>query len=431
MSDTTESPHFVSKQVGKDPYSVPLETIDVADFELFEADEIWGWFERLRKEDPVHGCVSEDEEVGGYWSVTKFADIVEVEKDPETYSSEPSIVIVDPDPEFPLQAGFITMDGERHDRHRKTVQPVASPRNLRRLEPLIRERVCEILDGLPVDETFDWVDRVSIELTTGMLATMYDFPWEERRKLTYWSDIATMGPEQLAEIGKTEEDRVEDLKECLAYFTNMWNERKDKPSTGELDFVSALANSEATQDVAPGVSPLEYLGTLILLIVGGNDTTRNSTTGGVLALNENPAEYDKLRKDPSLIPNMVNEIIRWQTPLAHMRRTATRDTVLGGKPIKKGDKIVMWYVSGNRDETVIPDADKFLIDRKNSKQHLSFGWGVHFCMGSRLAEMQLRVLWEQIMTRFDFVEVVGEPRRVKSSFVKGYHTLPVRVHPKQ
>ena len=363
--------------------------------------------------------------------MTKFDDIVYVEKNPEIFSSEPTIVIADPDPDFPLQAGFITMDGERHARHRKTVQPVASPRNLKRLEPLIRERVCDILDNLPVGESFDWVDRVSIELTTGMLATMFDFPWEERRKLTYWSDMTTTTDEQLADMGKTLEDRENDLRECLAYFTNLWNERKDKPASGELDFISALANSEATADVAPDVSPLEYLGTLILLIVGGNDTTRNSTTGGVLALNENPAEYDKLRKDPSLIPSMVDEMIRWQTPLAHMRRTATQDTELGGKQIKKGDRVVMWYVSANRDETAIPDADQFLIDRKDSKKHLSFGWGVHFCMGSRLAEMQLRVLWEEIMKRFEFVEVVSPPVRVKSPFVKGYHEMQVRVHPKK
>jgi len=163
--------------------------------------------------------------------------------------------------------------------------------------------------------------------------------------------------------------------------------------------------------------------------VGGNDTTRNSISGGVLALNQHPAEYEKLRRDPGLIPTMVDEIIRWQTPLAHMRRTATQDTVIGGKQIRKGDKIVMWYVSANRDETVIPRANEFLIDREDSKQHLSFGWGIHFCMGSRLAEMQLRVLWEEILRRFRFVEVVGAPVRVKSPFVKGFAKLPVRVHP--
>jgi len=428
MSEVAANPFPSKGQAGADPYAIPLEKIDVSDAELFETDTLWGYFERLRREDPVHYCA--DSEFGPYWSVTKFADIVAVEKAPEIFSSEPTIVIADPDPEFPLAAGFITMDGPRHQRHRKTVQPVASPRNLTRLEPLIRERVAEILDGLPIGETFDWVDRVSIELTTGMLATMFDFPWEERRKLTWWSDIATSTDEQLAELNMTAEDRQNILLECLDYFTKLWKQRENRPRDGELDFVSALANSDATRDIAPDASPLEYLGTLILLIVGGNDTTRNSISGGVLALNENPAEYEKLRSNPALIPNMVNEIIRWQTPLAHMRRTATQDTELGGKKIKKGDKVVMWYVSANRDETAIPRADEFLIDRKNSKNHLSFGWGVHFCMGSRLAEMQLRVLWEEILKRFRFVEVVGPPVRVKSPFVKGFHHLPVRVHPR-
>ena len=316
------------------------------------------------------------------------------------------------------------MDGKRHDDHRKVVQPVSSPRNLKHLEPLVRERVIQILDGLPTDETFDWVDRVSIELTTGMLATMFDFPWEDRRKLTYWSDMMTASAVQLAAMGKTQVDRRAALLECLDVFTKLWDERKDNQAD-KLDFVTALANAEATQDI----DPITYLGTLILLIVGGNDTTRNSISGGVLALNENPAEYDKLRNDPSLIPNMVNEIIRWQTPLAHMRRTATRDTELGGKQIKKGDKIVMWYVSANRDETVIDRANEFLIDRENSKQHLSFGWGVHFCMGSRMAEMQLRVLWEECIKRFRKVEVVGDPVRVPSNFVKGIQEMQVRVHP--
>ena len=427
MSEATANPFPSKGQAGADPHSIPLDRIDVSDAELFETDTLWGYFERLRNEDPVHYCA--DGEFGPFWSVTKFDDIVYVEKRPEVFSSEPTIVIADPDPEFPLTAGFIAMDGPRHQAHRKTVQPVTSPRNLTRLEPLIRERVTEILDGLPVGETFDWVDRVSIELTTGMLATMFDFPWEERRKLTYWSDIATSGDEQLAEMGKTPEDRKAVLLECLEYFTHLWKDRENNPQDGELDFISALANSAATRDIAPDVSPMEYLGTLILLIVGGNDTTRNSTTGGVLALNENPAEYEKLRNDSSLIPNMVNEMIRWQTPLAHMRRTATQDTEIGGKKIRKGDRVVLWYVSANRDETVIPRANEFLIDRENSKQHLSFGWGVHFCMGSRLAEMQLRVLWEEIMRRFRFVEVVGEPVRVKSAFVKGFAELPVRVHP--
>jgi cytochrome P450 len=422
----SESPVFVpppSKgQAGADPYSIPLDQIDPSDPELFETDTLWGYFERLRKEAPVHYCA--DSPDGAFWSVTKYDDIVYVEKDPELFSSEPSVVIPDPDPEFPLQAGFISMDGPRHDSRRKVVQPVSSPRNLKKLEPLIRERAIEILDGLPVGEAFDWVDRVSIELTTGMLATMFDFPWEDRRKLTFWSDMTTASDEQLADLGMDRDGREKALRECLATFANLWKEREGKQAES-LDFITAMANSSEYQ----GMDPLDYLGTLILLIVGGNDTTRNTISGGVLALNENPAEYEKLRNDPGLIPNMVNEIIRWQTPLAYMRRTAMRDTELGGQQIKKGDRIAMWYVSANRDETVIDRANEFLIDREDSKQHLSFGWGVHFCMGSRLAEMQVRVLWEEVMKRFRQVEVVGEPVRVKSSFVKGFAQLPVRVHP--
>ena len=213
--------------------------------------------------------------------------------------------------------------------------------------------------------------------------------------------------------------------QCLAEFTELWKQRENRPPTERLDFVTALANAPATR----GMEPMEYLGTLILLIVGGNDTTRNSISGGVLALNENPGEYQKLRDDPGLIPNMVSEIIRWQTPLAYMRRTATRDAELAGKAIAKGDKVVMWYVSANRDEAVFERPNEFRIDRPNARAHLAFGIGVHFCMGSRLAEMQLRVLWEETLSRFRAVEVVGAPRRVRSNFVKGYSYLPVRVHP--
>jgi cytochrome P450 len=424
MSESAESKPAPSKgQAGADPYSIPLDRIDVSDSEIFESDTHWGYFQRLRKEAPVHYCA--ESEFGPYWSVTRYDDILYVEKNPEIFSSARSIVVGDPEPDFPLEAGFITMDGPRHIAHRKVVQPVAGPRNLKKLESLIRRRVRETLDDLPAGETFDWVDRVSIEITTGMLATLFDFPYEQRRKLTFWSDMATASPEQVGAVGITEEERQTALMACLEEFTQLWKEREKVPQGERLDLVTALANGVATQDL----TPMEYLGTLVLLIVGGNDTTRNSMSGGVLALNENPREYQKLRDNPALIPNMVSEIIRWQTPLAHMRRTATRDTELGEKKIKKGDKVVMWYVSGNRDESVIDRADEFIIDRENAKQHLSFGWGVHFCMGSRLAEMQLRILWEEILVRFREVEVVGEPVRVRSNFVKGFTELPVRVHP--
>jgi cytochrome P450 len=304
------------------------------------------------------------------------------------------------------------------------VQGVVAPKNLSGLESLIRQRVGNILDELPVGETFNWVEKVSINLTTQMLATIFDFPFEDRHKLPYWSDMATSLPEIAGSDGDGDE-RTAALQDCLAYFTALWHQRKhNSPDT--MDLVSLLATNPHTRDMVE--DPLEYLGNLLLLIIGGNDTTRNSITGGVLALNQNPAEYAKLKTNPNLIPSMVSEIIRWQTPLMHMRRIATRDIELGGKMIRKGEKVVMWYLSGNHDETAIERPDEFIIDRTNPRYHLSFGFGVHRCMGNRLGEMQLRILWEEVLQRFSHVEVVGEPERVLSNFVRGYSSLPVLLH---
>jgi cytochrome P450 len=336
----------------------------------------------------------------------------------DLFSSEGGITIAEQDEDFTLPM-FIAMDPPKHDHQRMTVQGVVAPMNLAKLEGTIRERAGKILDGLPRNETFNWVDRVSIELTTQMLATLFDFPFEERRKLTRWSDVATA--DDNSGIIESEDARRAELFECLGYFTNLWNERVNAPPSNDL--ISMLAHGESTKNMGP----MEYLGNLILLIVGGNDTTRNSISGGLWFLNRFPSEYAKLRANPGLIPNMVSEIIRYQTPLAHMRRRALADTEIGGKQIRKGDKVIMWYISGNRDEDVIDRPYEFLIDRPKARQHLSFGFGIHRCMGNRLAEMQLRVLWEEIMKRFDKVEVVGDPTHVPSSFVHGYTDLPVRI----
>jgi cytochrome P450 len=313
------------------------------------------------------------------------------------------------------------MDPPKHDLQRATVSGVVAPPNLAKMESIIRERTCKVLDELPEGETFNWVERVSIELTTQMLATLFDFPFEDRRKLTRWSDVATAPPG--TGIVDTADQRREELLECLAYFTRLWNERVGADEPGS-DLISMLAHGEETKNM----EPYEFLGNLILLIVGGNDTTRNSMSAGVIALNQNPTEYDKLRADHSLITNMVPEIIRWQTPLPYMRRTANEDVVIRDKQIKKGDQVLMWYVSGNRDEDVIDRPNDFIIDRQKARHHLSFGFGIHRCMGNRLAEMQLRIVWEEILRRFQTVEVVGEPERLLSSFVRGITNLPVRIH---
>ena len=403
-------------------YAMPLAEINPADPELFRTDT-WGpYFERLRAEDPVHWAVSQEEDVGGYWSIMKFNDIMAVDSDHLRFSSEPTIVLPDPAEDFTLPM-FIAMDSPKHDVQRKTVSPAVSPVNLALLEPTIRERCATILDSLPIGEEFDWVDKVSIELTTQMLATLFDFPWEDRRKLTRWSDVATAAPDSgifsSSDPEIAENERRAELFECVDYFMRLWNERVNAPPAGDL--ISMLAHGEATRDM----DRMEYLGNLILLIVGGNDTTRNTITGSVLALHQNPDQDRKLRENPELIPSMVSETIRWQTPLAYMARRATRDVELGGKTIKQGDKIAMWYVSGNRDETVIDRPNDYIIDRDRVRQHLSFGFGIHRCVGNRLAELQLKIIWEEILKRFPKIQVTGQPRRVFSSFVKGYETLPV------
>lgn len=397
-------------------YSMPLDQINVADTELFRTNSFWPYFERLRKEAPVH--LQTEHEFGPYWSVTKYEDIMFVDTNHGLFSSEPGITIFEAKEDFPLPM-FIAMDPPKHDVQRKTVQPVVNGPNLARLEPLIRERAGKILDGLPRGQVFDWVDKVSIELTAMTLATLFDIPQEDRRKLTWWSDVATTGIN--AGLVKDEDERRAVLMESLQYFLIKWNERVNAPP--KEDLISMLAHGESTRNM----SQQEYLGNLILLIVGGNDTTRNSISGGLYALNKFPGEYDKLVADPSLIPNMVSEIIRWQTPLAHMRRIAKEDVEIRGQTIRKGDKVIMWYVSGNRDEEVIDNADALVIDRPNARRHLSFGFGIHRCVGNRLAEMQLRIVWEEILKRFGKIEVVQEPRFVPSSFVKGYEELLVRI----
>ncbi|HSG90948.1 MAG TPA: cytochrome P450 [Pseudomonadales bacterium] len=401
-----------------DPSTCALEEINVSDSRIFEQDLWRPYFARLRADAPVHLQAHSD--FGPFWSVTRFDDIKAVDMDHHTFSSEPAIIIGDPFPDFRTRS-FIGTDGPRHDAERKAVQPTVAPRQLANLEPLIRSRVAAILDDLPVGEEFNWVDRVSIELTTQMLATLFDFPFEDRHLLPYWSDVATSST--ATGSGRLDEDvRRAELMKMHDYFVDLWKQREANPGN---DFVSMMVQSDAYRDM----SPMEFLGQLNLLIIGGNDTTRNSITGGVHALNRYPAEYDKLRRDPSLIPNMVAEMIRWQTPLAHMRRTATKDVEFQGQQIREGDKVVMWYVSGNRDEAQFEAADDLVIDRPNARSHVSFGYGVHRCMGNRLGEMQLRVLWEEIMQRFDRVEATAEPTRVKSNFVKGYTHLPVVLHP--
>jgi cytochrome P450 len=395
------------------------EHVDVSNPRLYREDAWAPHFARLRREDPVHRHA--DSPYGPYWSVTRFADIMKVELDHGTYSSDQSLggIQIADQPQGQDLPNFIRMDPPRHTAQRRTVAPIVAPTNLANMEGIIRRRTEAVLDGLPRNETFDWVDRVSTELTAMMLATLFDFPWADRRKLTHWSDVAIANIEDADAVVKSEAERMAELTQMAEIMGALWKERAAQPP--KFDLISMMAHSAATQNL-----PLrEFIGTFGLLIVGGNDTTRNSMSGGLMAMVAHPGEVAKVRADPGLLPSLVSETIRYQTPVIHMRRTATRDTELGGKQLAKGDKVVMWYVSGNRDETAIEEPDRFVVGRARPRHHLAFGAGIHRCVGDRLAEMQLRILWEEMLKRDLAIELAGPPVRLYSNFIRGIRALPV------
>ena len=401
---------------------VAVDPFDVSRPELYAEDRWQEPFRQLRETSPVHHVAASG--FGPYWSVSSYKPIIEVESLPDLYSSQAGgITIADfienstSDVRMPM---FIAMDRPKHTGQRRTVAPAFTPSEMVRLSDNIRTRTAEVLDSLEWNKEFDWVDTVSIELTTQMLAILFDFPWEDRRKLTFWSDWAGD-----IELVKTEELRLERLKhmyECGAYFQGLWNQQVGKEPTPDL--ISMMIHSDAMAEM----DQMEFLGNLILLIVGGNDTTRNSMTAAAYGLDKFPDQRAKLEGDPSLIHNAVQEIIRWQTPLAHMRRTATQDTVLEGQQIKAGEKLALWYISANRDASIFGDnADQIVVDRPNARRHLAFGHGIHRCVGARLAELQIATLLEEMAKRRMRVNVLREPERVAACFVHGYRKMPVEI----
>ena len=409
------------------PEDRPLAELDPGNGDWFEQDKELRVFERLRQQSPVH--LTEESQFGPYWSITRFEEVKYVDTNQQLFSSDimnggirlGGRPLEAPPPDLFHLPMFIMEDQPVHDEQRKTVAPMFTATRLAAMGELIRQRAGAILDGLPRGEDFNWVREVSVELTGQMLATLFDVPQEDRHKLIHWSDtVERIGDPDYFD---SPAEGFAEIWKCFEYFNDIWQERQAASTPGE-DLISFLAHGEATKNMAPN----EFLGNVLLLIVGGNDTTRNSISAGVQALNRFPEEYDKLKGNLNLIPNMVSEIVRWQSPVAHMCRTAMADVEIGGQQIRKMDKLAIWYLSGNRDESHFADADRLIIDRPNVRQHLAFGYGIHRCLGNRLAEMQLKILWEEIMARFSHVEVVGDPRYLNSSFIRGITDLPVRVH---
>ena len=414
----------------EDVYAIPLAELNPASTQRFQDDTIWPVFERLRREAPVH--FTAESEYGPYWSISRWEDIMAIDTNHEAFSSNDGIGLMNRqtaaeqdkafaeigrEPRRRGGAGFITMDEPEHGIHRKAVSPTVAPANIQKMSPLVRERAGQILDSLPIGEPFDWVDKVSKELTAMTLATLFDFPFEDRRKLPYWSDMFMYPPGHGP--AKSWVHKAEAVYECFNAFEELWNSRvSGEPN---IDLISMLIHHPETRNM----SREQYHGTVVLLIVGGNDTTRNTISGSVYALNKFPDQYAKLRANPELVTPMVSETIRWQTPLAHMARVANQDFEFNGKRIREGDRVVMWYVSGNRDDEVIADPYNYIIDRPSPRHHLSFGFGIHRCVGNRLAELQLTIIWEEILKRFPEIRLLEEPRRSYSIFIKGYEQMQV------
>lgn len=400
---------------------------DVSRAELY-ANDVWqDPFRQMREQAPINYCP--ESKFGPYWSITTYKPIQHIEALPKVFSSswEYGGITVAGDGLEHLKEGdvpmpmFLAMDPPQHTAQRRTVAPAFGPTEVERMRADTIARTAAVLDSLPVGESFDWVENVSIELTTQMLAILFDFPFEERHKLTYWSDV--LGDIESFDSLEQRQARLATAFEMGASFKQLWDRKAQNP--GQHDLISIMLQSDAMKHM----SHEEFMGNLILLIVGGNDTTRNSMTAFAYGLDKFPEERAKLEQNHSheLAVNAMHELIRWQTPLAHMRRTATEDTELFGHQIKKRDKLALWYISANRDESVFPDGDKIIVDRENARRHLSFGYGIHRCVGARVAELQLTTLISEMQKRRLRVNVLEEPTRVPASFVHGYKSMKVEL----
>ena len=405
-----------------------IAAIDLKDPDLYVDHVPFEVFETLRRDDPVHW----NPETGGagFWALTRYDDIVEVSRRPELFSSankngghrifnENEVGLTNAG-DSGIGVPFISRDPPTHSAYRKFVMPALTPKRLEGIEERVGERCKALIDKIPLGEQIDIVPLLSAPLPLLTLADLLDVPFDLWEKLYDWTN-AFVGEDD-PDFRRSPEAMGATLGEFFEFARDLFDRRRAEPGP---DIASLLANAEIDGEPIPFS---EFVANLILTLVGGNETTRNSISHTLSAFAANPAQWDLVRQNPSVLQTAVREMVRYASPVMHMRRTAMADTEIRGRKIARGDKVVMWYISGNRDEAVFEAPPRFDISRP-TVPHIGFGTGQHVCVGWRLAELQLRIVFRQLAERIERIEQIGQPRRFRSNFINGLKNLDLVLAP--
>jgi cytochrome P450 len=406
--------------------------INLADLDLFEKGAPWAEFAELRKHDPVHWN-EEEAPNSGFWAITGYHDIVSVLRDPATYTSERFTNLEEVDAEQEeARRSLLETDGSRHRALRRLLQGQFTPAAVAKYETFLRGITATTLDNAFAKGEFDFVSEVAADFPINVLVRLLDVPVEDTHKLIDWGNrmVGFDDPEHadvLINSAESEEFRLVPFRspaalEVFEYGDALAKERRGKDGT---DLVSVLVNGEMSDGIP--LSERDFHTNFLLLVVAGNETTRHTITHTMRNLIQHPEQLAILQENPDMIPWAVEEFLRYASPVYHFRRTATKDAVINGQNIKAGQKVVTWFASGNRDEAIFENPDKFDIAR-NPNEHMTFGrGGPHMCLGNALARIELRVMFEDLIGRIDKMEITGEVDYLRSNFVHGIKRMPVKV----
>ena len=416
------------------PQPVPLDQVDLSDPDGFADEGGFAQFDTLRREDPVHWN-PEAPPNHGFWSVTKYNDIWSVGRDPESFTSEQFVNIEEVDDELrDARRSMLEIDGPRHSALRRIMQREFAPRNLANYETFLRELTKNTIDAAFDQREFDFVHSISADFPIQVLARLLDVPREDTPQLIAWGNefVANTDPEFTEHPADSpESDQYKHLPFRSPTVLDVWeygnNLRAERTGGDGTDLISILANKMPGDGVP--LSQSDFNNYFTLLVIAGNETTRHAISNIMLGLMRQPDQLRLLQQQPELIASGLEELLRWASPVYHFRRTATRDVEVGGKQIKKDDKVVMWFASGNRDEDIFENPYKIDVTRKNV-DNMTFGKGSpHMCLGNNLARMEVRLMFEELLPRIKDIELTGDVRRVRSNFVNGIKAFPVSVTP--